>query len=175
MGSGTPKPEQTGAFAHQLRQFRPSLVGWFRRRVGDMTDAEDLAQECFLRFANRQAGDEVANVEAYLYQTARAVLFDRQRRRNVRHAGAHLPLLPEHGEADDVDALRALIARERLQQVSATLLEMPERTRAIFVLSRLEGMRYAEIATRFDISVSAVQKHMLRAIETLLRARAEER
>jgi RNA polymerase sigma-70 factor (ECF subfamily) len=45
---------------------------------------------------------------------------------------------------------------------------MPERTRAIFLLKRLDGLRHQAIATQLGISVSAVEKHMVRAIEHLM-------
>jgi RNA polymerase sigma-70 factor (ECF subfamily) len=162
------------ALEHQFRQVQPSLVAWFRRRVGDPSEAEDLTQECFLRITSREDPKPVEHLEGYLYRTARSVLFDRQRRRRVRRADAHVPLLPEHDDIDEIDAHRTLLAKERLRRASAVLMTMPERTRSIFILCRLEDLRYAEIATRFNISVSAVQKHMLRAIEALMLSGEEE-
>lgn len=173
MTAGDTGSEPDDALERQFRHLRSPLVAWFRRRVGDASEAEDLAQESFLRVAQRSDGDGVAHFEAYLFRTARSVLADRRRRRITRHAEAHTVLHPEHDEGQDADALRTLLAQERLRQVSEVLMTMPERTRSIFILCRLEGLRYAEVATRFDISVSAVQKHMLRAIETLMLAREE--
>ncbi|WP_232495742.1 RNA polymerase sigma factor [Novosphingobium kaempferiae] len=165
---------QADALEHQFRRARASLVAWFRRRVGDPCEAEDLAQECFVRIANREDREAVAHFEGYLYRTARSVLFDRRRRRSVRHVDAHVSLLPEHDAPDDSDALRTLLAREKLERATTVLSTMPERTRSIFILCRMEGMRYAEIAKRFGISVSAVQKHMLRAIDTLTQAQEDD-
>jgi len=47
------------------------------------------------------------------------------------------------------------------------LLELPERTRVVFVLRRLENLSYSEIGLRLGLSVSAVEKHMLRAVRHL--------
>lgn len=168
MTEGDAESERHDATAHRIRDVRGALLAWFRRRVPDPAEAEDLTQESFLRVAQRGHPEDVAHFESYLYRTARSVLVDRSRRRGVRKTDDHVPLQADHEGAQEADALRALLAKERLRRVSATLMTMPERTRAIFVLCRLEGMRYAEIATRFGISVSAVQKHMLRAIETLM-------
>lgn len=151
----------------------PSLVMWFRRRIGDAVEAEDLAQESFLRVINRTEGAALDNFDAYLFRTARSVLADRRRRRMARHADAHDEML-DSASSENPDAVRTMLARERLREASAVLMALPERTRAIFILSRLEEMRYAEIAIRLGISVSAVQKHMLRAIERLLEARGSE-
>jgi RNA polymerase sigma-70 factor (ECF subfamily) len=47
------------------------------------------------------------------------------------------------------------------------LLELPERTRTIFVLRRMEGLRYQDIAQRLGISLSLVEKQMARAVAYL--------
>jgi len=159
---------QSDALEDRFRQLRAPLVAWFRRRIGDVAEAEDLVQESFMRITHRGEQDDVTHFEAYLYRTARSVLSDRLRRRDVRQADAHIPLQPDHDGTEGGDALRVLLAKERLQRVSVTLSALPERTRAIFILCRLEGLRYAEVAARFNISVSAVQKHMLRAVEALI-------
>jgi RNA polymerase sigma-70 factor (ECF subfamily) len=67
-----------------------------------------------------------------------------------------------------------LLGKERLVRATAVLLELPERTRVIFVLRRLEGMRFNDIAARLGISVSAVEKHMQRAITHLMRRIEQE-
>lgn len=68
----------------------------------------------------------------------------------------------------DFAAERVLLGQEELNRASALLLELPERTRAIFVLRRLEGLRHSEIATRLGISVSTVEKQMCMALEYLI-------
>lgn len=173
MAEGNTDSEPSDALEHLFRQLRTPLVAWFRRRIGDTSEAEDLVQESFMRITHRGDQDSVAHFEGYLYRTAKSVLSDRLRRRAVRQIDAHVPLQPDHDAGQESDALRTLLAKERLREVSAVLMTLPERTRAIFILCRLEGLRYAEVATRFNISVSAVQKHMLRAIEALMPAGEE--
>jgi len=162
-------PRQADALEQQFRTARAGLVAWFRRRIGDPVEAEDLCQECFLRIGTRGA-DAIEDLDAYFYRTARSVLADRRRRRAVREADAHIAMAAEGEPSRNPDPLHSLLAREQLEAVSVVLAGMPERTRAVFVLCRLEGARYAEIATRLGISISAVQNHMLRAIDILLAA-----
>ena len=52
-----------------------------------------------------------------------------------------------------------------MELLQRALLELPERTRAIFVLQRFEGLKYKEIADRLGISASSVEKHMMSAIK----------
>jgi RNA polymerase sigma-70 factor (ECF subfamily) len=147
---------------------RVSLTQYFRRRVRDAAEVDDLVQEVFLRLVVRGDGEVVNHVQGYIFQTAASVLADRHRRRAVRHAADHIQLDAEVHAACDFDAEHLLLVRERLRSATAALLALPERTRAIFILRRLEGFQYAEIATRLGISVSAVEKHMLRAAQHLL-------
>jgi RNA polymerase sigma-70 factor (ECF subfamily) len=74
----------------------------------------------------------------------------------------------------DFSPEHVLLGRERLARATAVLLELPERTRVIFVLRRLEGMKYLDIAARLGISVSAVEKHMERAVARLMEGAGEE-
>jgi RNA polymerase sigma factor (sigma-70 family) len=162
------EPEPSAALARQFKDMRGKLLAWIRRRIPDPAEAEDVLQESFLRITQRDGSDGVDHFESYLFSTARSVLADRHRRRGVRQASAHVALEPEHHHATDVDALRALLAKEKLRKASEALMSLPDRTRMVFVLRRLEGLRYGEIATRLKISVSAVEKHMARAVEHLL-------
>lgn len=168
MSDGAPHSNSSPSVAQQFRDARGKLLGWIRRRVPDPSEAEDLLQDTFLRVTQRDAVEDVAHFEGYLYRTAESVLADRYRRRTVRRADAHIALEPEVHQAEDADALRALLARERLRAVSASLMTLPERTRTVFVLRRLEGLRYGEIAARLKVSLSTVEKDMARAIDHLM-------
>ncbi|MDQ8756231.1 RNA polymerase sigma factor [Sphingosinicella sp. LHD-64] len=171
----TPRAEaEEQASIEALSQtFRASLGRYFSRRVRDPVEAEDMVQEVFERLLKR---GNIANLEhagGYVFETASSVLADRFRKRRSHHADAH-DLFDEHRHGDvDFSPEHVLLGREKLARATAILLELPERTRVIFVLRRLEGMRYSDIAARLGISVSAVEKHMQRAIAHLAK-RLEE-
>ena len=59
----------------------------------------------------------------------------------------------------------ALEAGNDLRHVEAALRALPERTRQIFLLNRIHGRKYADIAKAMGLSQSAVEKHMMRALE----------
>ena len=81
--------------------------------------------------------------------------------------GQHVELLAANDEAAGDDTHRIVAGGQALAEVASVLDALPERTRTIFVLRRIEGMRHKEIALRLGISVSAVEKHVVRAIEAL--------
>lgn len=130
------------------------------RKLRDSTAAADLAQETFLRVA--QAGDDVAirNERAYLFRTAHNLAIDhirRIRRQRIDHIGGEqLSELSEDGVPLE-DAVASRLMLTRLHDIVA---ELPERTRRIFILVKIEELTYAETAERLCISESAVQKHL---------------
>jgi RNA polymerase sigma-70 factor (ECF subfamily) len=69
--------------------------------------------------------------------------------------------------SEEIDPERVLCGKEELRAATTALLSLPERTRTVFILRRLEGYRYRDIAAHLGISVSAVEKHMVRAIHHL--------
>lgn len=151
------------------RRFRGALMRYFGRRTGDSLDLEDMVQEVFVRLMRRggTCALERGNINAYIFETASSVLKDRHRKRLSHHLDAHEPFDHERHAAEDFSLEHVMLGRERLERATAALLELPVRTRIIFVLRRLEGLRYDAIAERFGISVSGVEKHMQRAVRHL--------
>ena len=68
---------------------------------------------------------------------------------------------------EDFSPERVYSGREELGCLLTGLRELPERTRNVFLLARLENMKQAEIARRLGVSVSGVEKHLARAIAHL--------
>jgi RNA polymerase sigma-70 factor (ECF subfamily) len=156
------------ALADGAEPLRQSLAGYFRRRVQDASEVDDLVQEVFTRLLTRESTAPVEHLEAYVFQTAGTVLADRRRRRQVRRSEAHVSFdVDRHGE-HEIGPERVVAARQRLRAARDALMMLPERTRAVFVLHRLEGRRYREIASQLGISVSSVEKHMARAVRHLM-------
>ncbi|WP_309643251.1 sigma-70 family RNA polymerase sigma factor [Phenylobacterium sp.] len=153
--------------ARDAGPLRRWLVRYFQRRVRNDAEVEDLVQDVFTRVVARDSADPVVHLGGYLMATAASVLADRARRGAVRQSDRHVPFDPDVHADEDIDAERVLSGREELHAATAALLALPERTRTIFVLRRLEGMRHRDIAAHLGISVSAVEKHMVRAIEHL--------
>lgn len=174
MSVPSPDPEQASdaarsdALARLSETYRPSLVRYFQRRVRSGAEIHDLVQEVFLRLLVRGGVQNLGQVGGYVFETASSILKDRQRRRSARRADAHLPFDPQVHQGESFSAERVLSGTQALRSAALVLLELPERTRTIFILRRLEGLPYQAIAHRLGISVSAVEKHMLRAARRLI-------
>ena len=156
------------------RAYRAPLVRFFSRRVRDSSVSEDLAQQVFERLLKRGNLGSIGNMGAYVFQAARSVIASHARGRG-RDPDAGSEQFDEnlHGDVD-FSPEHVLLKREKLARALDALDSLPERTREIFVLRRIEGEKYRDIAERFGISVSAVEKHMERAIARLLETMEEK-
>lgn len=168
----TPRPTAESADQELVsslsEQFRPVLSRYFHRRRLPERDVEDAIQEVFVRLSRRQGLAGMTNVSGYLFETAASVSIDYRRRANVRSSQSHEQYEEQLHAVADHGADVVIEGKQSLELLRAGLLELPERTRNAFLLVRLEQMRYAEVATRLGISVSAVEKHVLKAMTHLI-------
>ncbi len=146
---------------------RSWLTRYFRRRVQNVAEIEDMVQDVFTRMVARDSTEPVEHLGGYVLKTATSVLTDWIRRRSSHAASQHVAFEPDlHGE-EDIGPDRILGGKEELQVATLVLLQLPERTRTVFVLRRLEGWKFQDIAAHLGISVSAVEKHMVKAVAQL--------
>jgi len=167
MQASTESPTVDAELERAAEPVRRWLMGFFRRRVREDGEVEDLVQDVFARIVSRNSETPVANLGAYILRTATSVLADRSRRRASRRVDMHIAIDPEKFAEDEFDPERLLSGKQELHAATAVLLSLPERTRTIFILRRLEGFSMGEIARHEGISVSAVEKHILRAVHHL--------
>jgi len=148
------------------RRWRPALMAFFLRRVRNPSEAEDLVQEVFVRMLRRE---ENAAPDVYIFRIAQNLLVDRVRKNRVRDRYRE-GLSAESGrDYDGFDPHRLAEGREQLTLLTQAMGDLPERTRAIFLLYRVENMSQDAIATAFGISASAVKQHVAKAMAQLVR------
>jgi len=161
-----PRPEVESQLVRLNSRFRPALMAFFLRRLRNHAEAEDMTQDVFVRLARVDAA-QMKSAEAYIFQTAANLLRDRSRREKVR--ADHRALA--RGEAqgvDPLDPLRFASDRESLALLVAGLKELPEKTRAIFVLHRLENVDKRAIAEAYGLAMSSVDRHLAAAMGHLI-------
>lgn len=140
----------------------PRLLRYFQRRTDDVHSAADMVQDAFTRLAGFPRLGDLANPAAYLQRIARNLVVDRARRRKTREI-LHVPLDDWDGEVQPVQE-EAIVAKDILRLYERAMAELPERTRTIFLLQRVEGMTYRQIARKLDVTLWTVEHHMKRAI-----------
>ncbi len=153
------------ARAYFLKVFlsqRSQMEALVRRRVGCRATAADLVQDLFVRFWRRPLV-QVEELNTYLLRCAGNIAIDHLRTEGTR-ARISEELMPAADDSCIDEPHAALEANSDLRHVEAALRELPQKTRQIFLLNRIHGRTYAEIAKAMGLSQSAVEKHMMRAL-----------
>jgi RNA polymerase sigma-70 factor (ECF subfamily) len=136
------------------------LIRQVRSRTRGRADAEELLHSAYLRLVRYRAQHAVDNIAAFLVRTAVNIGVD-----NFRHERFIADVAPEDMAIPENSPLQdeVLAARVRLDRVREGLSRLTPRTREIFLMHRLDDMKYREIAERLGISQSAVEKHIAKA------------
>ncbi|MDQ1153390.1 RNA polymerase sigma factor [Brevundimonas sp. SORGH_AS_0993] len=162
------------AFADLTRRLRRPLLQFFRRRAGSPMDAEEMVQDLFVRLLRRADLFSLENVDGYVFEAAANVARDRGRYDQARGHGRHVDIDDLAAPSDAPSAEQVLDGKQQLKRMLAALQALPPRARTIVILRRLENLTYPQIAQRLGISVSAVEKHMVRAMAALKHGLFEE-
>ncbi len=150
--------------------FRMPLMAYFTKRIGNRSEAEDLTQEVFVRLASHPDRHDGQTIDKYVFTIAVNLLRDKiksaaanhdRRNRSFEFLSEKAVFLPNLVEGRDPE--RVLVGKETIRDVLEALGELGERTRDVFILSRLENMHHREIAALHGISVSMVEKLIMKA------------
>ena len=140
----------------------------YRLTNGRRHEAEDLAQETFLRAAARHASFEPGTqLRAWLMRIAVNANADRRRRRDdVLRAEP----LPDDAPASDAAPQDRVAGQELFKALEAALAELPETARTVFLLRTREGLAFRDIAGVIETSEETARWHMLQARRQLLKS-----
>jgi RNA polymerase sigma-70 factor (ECF subfamily) len=168
--SQTPAPAYKSLeSATLLAQLRPALVKYFQRKCRSAAEAEDLAQDVIVRTLARAELKSFEHAKGYIFRAAVNRWRDRERRRVTHGTEVQWTDNAAFSRDEEITPERVLGVEQELQLVVVALSELNERTRDVFMLARLEQMKQAEIAAIFGISISAVEKHLAKAVAHLAR------
>lgn len=142
-----------------------ALKRYLRRYLYRPEDVDDMAQETFLRAYSSVPKEELAFPKAYLFRIARNVAL-----RELSKKANRLTDYFEEGLSDGVlspdgDAEQDLIAQQKIQGYCEAIAQLPPQCRRVFLLRKVHGLSYKEIAANLSISVSAVEKHVALGME----------
>lgn len=142
---------------------QPWLQGWLRRKIGCSARAADIAQDTFVRLLGVQALEGLQEPRAFLTTTALRLLIDGERRRKLEQLYlAELAL----ASADLASAGPQVVheALVLLESLFALLEGLAEKPRRAFLLNRLDGLSYSEIAAQLGVSTSMVKQYIAQVL-----------
>jgi RNA polymerase sigma-70 factor (ECF subfamily) len=154
-----------------VRKHLPRMVGLARRMLSDASEAEDVAQEVFLRVWREAPRWKpgAAKFETWMHRVALNLCYDRLRRRREKtdpDAGLYV--------ADGAPlASDAWLAQQRAERVNAALAQLPERQRAAIALVHYKELSNIAAAEMLEISVEALESLLSRGRRALKAALAD--
>jgi len=147
-----PGPSGDGALEAAFREHGGWLVDFLRRRFGPR-EAEDLAQETFVRAAGARV--ELRHPRAFLARVALNAARDAARRRAAR---------PQYAPEEAAPPASLPAHQPETVLLKQVILSLPPQLREVFLLSRFAGLTYEEIAKRCGLSVKTVEARMTKAL-----------
>jgi len=158
------------AFTTLVRRHHVGLVNFFGR-LGDYSNAEDLAQETFVRlFRYSKKYRPAAKFTTFLYMLARRAWIDHCRARGRREKAyeklAEAAVLQQPAGTDALD--------EAKDRVAAALDRLTDEMRTVVVMSVYQGFKYQEIADVLNIPLGTVKTRMYHALRKLREALTDE-
>ncbi|MCB2256273.1 sigma-70 family RNA polymerase sigma factor [Pseudomonas chlororaphis] len=150
-------------FNHVFLAQRVSLLRTLQRMVNNPSTAEDLLQETYLRVTRALGERAIDHLEPFVFQTARNLALDHLRSRRIQARTLLEDVPPEVVEsvaAPLSSAEDAAHAEQLLERLNMSLAQLSPRQQQIFILSRLHGHSYQEIAEKLAVSQSTVQKEL---------------
>ena len=156
------------AFEELVEIHQGAVIGTVAKMLGNSSDAEDIAQQVFLRIWKSAARYQVsAKFTTWMYTITRNLVFNEMRRRKRKPAVSmdereeeyNLSVADEKSATPDQQALE----NELVQAIDAAIQALPEKQRLAVILRRYEGRPYEEIGGILGLSLSAVKSLLFRA------------
>ncbi len=157
-------PDWSRQIAAWADEWHEDLVKFLIRRRATPADAQDLAQEVYLRLLRVDRQDLVRQPRSYLLCIAANLLHEwrLKARQKQPHDSADLEALPS---LDDPE--RNAMATLRATRLNAELNQLAPPVRAALVLQLREGLSYEEIAARMNVTPRMIKRYLLAAYATL--------
>lgn len=147
------------------------LKGWLRYKLGNAFQAEDLAQNVFVRLLSRQEPVAAREPKAFLLTIARRLAVEHWRRSELEQAWLETLAAMPPAEMPSVES-RALIL-ETLVQIDAVLDGLKPCVRNAFLLAQLDGKTCPQIAVQLGVSLATVERYIAKALRACYAVRYE--
>ena len=143
------------------RQNAKNLRNHLYYKFGDLTQAEDVVQEAFIKLWNKCHSVVLEKATSFLYTVAKNLFIDKLRSKKV-----HLEFEKKqnHSSVDHQDPYFYLRTEEFKLKIESTISALPDKQREAFLLNRIEKLTYKEIAQKLEISQTAVEKRIANAL-----------
>lgn len=146
-------------------QHREELCRYIVNKFGmKFSEAEDIVHTAFTRFVGMDSPLTVENPRAFLYTASYNIAIDIKRHSQVKDRYSQSVVDNDAEIVDAVGPEREIEGKQRLGIISKALWNMPKKRRQLLLMSRFDGLSYAEIARQVGLSETVVRKHISNAL-----------
>lgn len=150
-------------FRYLFDTYFDSVRSFLVYRGAGVDNASDIAQEVFMRLWEKQIDIEPQTAKRLLFKIAGDMHISKYRREmlELKYINSQSYVANERSPEEEFSH------KELLNNYKKALSSLNEKQRTVFLMSRMEGLKYHEIAERLDLSVKAVEKRMSAALHYL--------
>ncbi|NNF99434.1 MAG: RNA polymerase sigma factor [Desulfobacteraceae bacterium] len=141
------------------------LHSFLVNRLGSRQDADDIAQEVYVRLIRHRRIETLNPSFSLLRTIASNLLKDRFRSQQARSANAHIPFDDANLRAQDASPEEILTSKEGVEMLTGVFESLNKNCQRAFVFHRFKGLTYEQIATEMNISRDMVKKHISHALK----------
>lgn len=151
------------AFKGVFDKYYDDIKNFLYFKSGDIEIAEDFTQEAFLKVWENKKNIRKESVQGYLYTIASNLIKNHYKRNAISFNFINSQVNNPVSESPEY----ILELKEFDKKLQNTLASMPEKSRIAFLMNRIDGFIYEEIAKKLNISVKAVEKRIHKALSHL--------
>lgn len=145
-----------------FREHNRALIAFLQCRLNSLSDAQEVAQEAYLRMLTMDNREEVDSLRGYLFKVAGNLAIDRLRKRKVRSEFAVVQAQDE--PMDDHRPDHHAMAVEQVAGLRRALSELPAKASQAFVMHVIEGRELSNVAQTMKLSERMVRYHVAHAL-----------
>jgi RNA polymerase sigma-70 factor, ECF subfamily len=152
-------PENKKKFEQLFKELFSPLAGFSMKYIYDLDDAKNIVHEVFMSVWEKfETLPEDMNFKSYLYTAVKnkSLNFIRDKKKHV--------ILEDVEDEGPVEENRSLETAELEKEIEMALQSLPEKCKQVFEMNRQDGLKYAEIAEKLNISIKTVEAQMSKAL-----------
>jgi RNA polymerase sigma-70 factor (ECF subfamily) len=154
-------------FAIEILPHEAALMRYLNKVWRSPAEVPDLRQETYVRVFEGAAKSRPHSARSFLFATARNLMIDRMRRDRIVSIDYTHDLNSLEVPVDQLSPERRLGARQELQRLAEAFDRLPEMTRSVIWLRRVEGLSQRQTAEKLGIQESTLEGHMCRGLRML--------
>ena len=155
--------KQQSPITRAFRTHESALRAFVSRLVATSSDVDDVTQETFLRAFNAEKATQIHQPRSFLFTVARNIVLSDFSRKANRLTDS-IADFDAFGVIEEQDVGDEVYAEEIFAQYCSAIATLPEQCRRVYLMRKVYGLTHKEIAQRLGLSISTVEKHLVKGV-----------